>query len=170
MSNFENLWSRLENRRPALSPRQPADVSFSSEISTADLFGARGEMVENCRAGLLLFNDDLDPAHDIVQNIETATGSFWHAIVHRREGDFSNARYWWNRTGSHPAFDEIFDIVIHKVPDFEFLDEIRESLAWDPIVFTRYCERADDSDVEKLELVQKIEMSTLLRWCASRIR
>ena len=31
------------------------------------------------------------------------TGSFWHAIMHRREGDFPNSKYWYARCRSHPV-------------------------------------------------------------------
>src|SRR5688572_27783268 len=41
-------------------------------------------------AGLWLWHDYLIESHHISQNLSTPTGSFWHAIMHRREGDFSN--------------------------------------------------------------------------------
>jgi hypothetical protein len=42
-----------------------------------------------CLAGLWLLYDHLDECHEITQTIETKDGSYWHAIMHRREGDFS---------------------------------------------------------------------------------
>src|SRR5690348_16418541 len=42
-------------------------------------------------AGLWLWHDWLDESHRISQSLSSATGSFWHAIMHRREGDFSNS-------------------------------------------------------------------------------
>ena len=129
-------------------------------------------MVVNCRAGLLLWNDDLDSAHPIVQAIETPTGSFWHAIIHRREADFSNARYWWRRVGSHPIYDEIGDLVLHRVSDFPLLDEIRSAHGWEPIAFTDFCQNArkDGAFLAQLEEVQRLEMRVLLEWCASQIK
>ena len=58
-------------------------------------------------AGLWLYVDQLDRSHAISQSIETPTGSFWHAIMHRREGDFSNSKYWYRRVGTHPAMSRI---------------------------------------------------------------
>ena len=58
-------------------------------------------------AGLWLWHDWLDESHAISQSLHTATGSFWHAIMHRREGDFSNSKYWYARCRHHPALDEI---------------------------------------------------------------
>jgi hypothetical protein len=54
-------------------------------------------------AGLWLWQDYLVESHEICQAIETPSGSLWHAILHRREGDFSNAKYWYARAGNHPA-------------------------------------------------------------------
>lgn len=58
----------------------------------------------NCLlAALWLWQDYLHESHDICQAIETPSGSYWHAILHRREGDFSNAKYWYARAAGHPA-------------------------------------------------------------------
>ncbi|RYG34397.1 hypothetical protein EON81_15680 [bacterium] len=47
-----------------------------------------------------LYIDDLERAHNLCQDDSSEMGSLLHAIVHRREGDFSNARYWLMRAGS----------------------------------------------------------------------
>ena len=52
-------------------------------------------------AGLWLWHDALDESHRISQDLVTPTGSFWHAIMHRREGDFSNSKYWYHRCPTH---------------------------------------------------------------------
>jgi hypothetical protein len=58
-------------------------------------------------AGLWLWHDYLEESHRISQSIENETGSFWHAIMHRREGDFSNAKYWYARCSDHPILPAI---------------------------------------------------------------
>jgi hypothetical protein len=40
-----------------------------------------------------------DEAHKITQEIDSVDGSWVHAYLHRREGDLSNARYWYTRAG-----------------------------------------------------------------------
>jgi hypothetical protein len=40
-----------------------------------------------------------DAAHEIVQDISTKTAARIHAYLHRREGDESNARYWYRQAG-----------------------------------------------------------------------
>lgn len=38
-------------------------------------------------------------AHQIAQDIPSKEGSLIHAYLHRKEGDFSNARYWYQQAG-----------------------------------------------------------------------
>jgi hypothetical protein len=40
-----------------------------------------------------------EQAHQLVQDIETAEGSWIHAYLHRKEGDIANAGYWYRRAG-----------------------------------------------------------------------
>jgi hypothetical protein len=60
--------------------------------------------------------NDWHQAHEVVQEIETVTASRVHAYLHRREGDESNARYWYSRAE-------------RSFPDGQTLDEEWESLA-----------------------------------------
>ncbi len=59
------------------------------------------------QSGLWLLAGDLDASHRLSQDIETPDGSFWHGIMHRREGDFWNAKYWFRRVGRHPVLAEL---------------------------------------------------------------
>jgi hypothetical protein len=38
-------------------------------------------------------------AHELAQDIETADAAWVHAYLHRKEGDGSNARYWYRQGG-----------------------------------------------------------------------
>jgi len=38
-------------------------------------------------------------AHEIAQEVDTADGAWVHAYLHRKEGDLSNAGYWYSRAG-----------------------------------------------------------------------
>ncbi len=43
-----------------------------------------------------------DRAHDIAQDVPTATGSWIHGLLHAIEGDFGNSAYWYQRAGRPP--------------------------------------------------------------------
>jgi len=56
-------------------------------------------MSELMKAIGLLEAGDWDAAHRIVQDDESALGSWAHGIVHLVEGDLDNAAYWYQRAG-----------------------------------------------------------------------
>jgi hypothetical protein len=83
-----------------IHPKQPYDAEVTQAIRALH----RGHHISDLVASALhLLNDDLDSAHVLCQAHEgTPTADYLHQIVHRREGDFGNARYWLHRTGTHP--------------------------------------------------------------------
>jgi len=50
---------------------------------------------------------DWDRAHAITQEIDSPDAAWVHAYLHRKEGDTSNAVYWYGRAG-HPVFTGSF--------------------------------------------------------------
>jgi hypothetical protein len=42
---------------------------------------------------------DWHKAHELTQDVETADGAWVHAYLHRKEGDTSNASYWYRQAG-----------------------------------------------------------------------
>src|SRR6266571_668969 len=46
---------------------------------------------------------DWTRAHESAQQDEGPAGAWVHAYQHRKEGDISNARYWYGRAGKTPA-------------------------------------------------------------------
>ena len=100
------------------------------------------------RAGLWLYVDELDRSHVISQGIDTPTGSFWHGIMHRREGDFSNSHYWFSNAGHHPAMKDIDGYDPHAFIDAVAADHGRN----DP----------------KLVDLQRREWHALFAWCADQ--
>jgi hypothetical protein len=46
---------------------------------------------------------DWTRAHESAQQDEGPAGAWVHAYLHRKEGDISNARYWYRRAGKTPA-------------------------------------------------------------------
>ena len=46
---------------------------------------------------------DWTKAHQSVQQDEGPAGAWVHAHLHRKEGDLSNAAYWYERAGESPS-------------------------------------------------------------------
>jgi hypothetical protein len=91
-----------EKFRPALAALTPENLLAATGKPVRDR-----EMARCCLAGLWLRHDFFDESHALSQDIATPSGSFWHAILHRREPDYGNARYWFRRVGAHPIFSEL---------------------------------------------------------------
>jgi len=80
--------------------KTPASTEATAWVEACDCTPA-------VKAALWLYVDELDKAHAIVQDLHTPTGAFLHAIVHRREGDFWNSKYWFRQAGHHPVISHI---------------------------------------------------------------
>lgn len=91
--------------------RQKQICETLSSKSLDDLFAPLKPCVQNaaraCVAGLLLLYDGLDESHLISQELHDATGSYWHGIMHRREPDYGNAKYWFARVRRHPVYPAV---------------------------------------------------------------
>ncbi len=91
-----------------LVPRKPGSgeaADLLHTLSPADLVDGKLANPDDAAcllSGLWLWHDYLDESHTISQQIENETGSFWHAIMHRREGDFGNSKYWYAKCRNHP--------------------------------------------------------------------
>jgi hypothetical protein len=58
---------------------------------------------------------DWTKAHESAQQDEGPAGAWVHAYLHRKEGDASNAAYWYSRAGKRPsqaAFDREWSEII----------------------------------------------------------
>jgi hypothetical protein len=129
-----------------------------------------------CMAGLWLRHDFLDESHAISQELDTAEGSYWHALMHRREPDYGNSKYWFRRVGQHPIFGDLqaeaLQITMEQresPPGCDFL--IRQE-AWDPFAFVDFCEaamRSGDHGAQRLSFkIQGCEFWLLFRYCHER--
>jgi hypothetical protein len=102
-----------EHAYEALLPKIPGSPDAKSILDRTPppaLIATRLSDLENAnllRSALYLWHDYLPEAHEIYQEINTPTCSFWHAIMHRREGDFVNSKHWYARCTEHPVLDII---------------------------------------------------------------
>lgn len=157
---------------PALGPQPRAGVLAEAALNAkldslfreTKLLPKQQELI---RSLLLLWHDHLDASHDISQGIENADGSFVHAIMHRREPDYWNAKYWWRQVGTHPAFPEISKRVaglLNNGGAGEFVTKLLPGGEWDACAFVDLCEQAasDPAQVDLLRAIQRIETEVLL--------
>jgi hypothetical protein len=110
------------------------------------------------RAALLYAYDAIDESHHIVQALTTGHASYWHGMLHRREGDFENARHWFRRTGKLGVFPEMHAMAAEVSP------LMGRQVDWDPYVLVGQCEQARfGGDVNQKELValQRIEFEVM---------
>lgn len=111
-------------------------------------------MARCCLSGAWLLCDFLDESHTISQGISTPAGSFWHGIMHRREGDYSNAKYWFRRVGEHPVYERLA-----LATDVD---------SWDPFAFVDTCQQAvrtGGAEAERCRHLQQREWELLFDYC-----
>lgn len=58
-----------------------------------------GNLPDTLRALWFDAKNDWQRSHELVQDLETTEAAWIHAYLHRKEGDESNARYWYHRAG-----------------------------------------------------------------------
>lgn len=126
---------------------------------------------EAAMSGLWTYYGCFDEAHGVAQEIHNPDGSYWHAILHRREPDAGNAAYWFHRVGSHPVFPKLH----HEVEELSAKSHrhpFKTSGAWDPFAFIDFCEaarRKPGSEQEQFAIeVQLIEWQLLFDYCAQQ--
>lgn len=162
---------------PSLGPEVRTGVLSEPELNAklapllraARLSAVRQELV---RSLLLLWHDHLDASHTISQGIENADGSFVHAIMHRREPDYWNAKYWWRRVGAHRAFPEIARRVgellagRRRREEADLAKQLLPGGDWDACAFVDACEAAAGGSEREalLREIQRVETEVLLEF------
>lgn len=161
---------------PGTEPGLPEWLARCITAAANQLPGGTAECTA-VAAGLHLLYDDLDGSHGLAQTAEGQgkhrNADYWHAIMHRREPDYGNAKYWFRRVGVHVLFDRVrshFDFVRERIPSptlEQWADRLATSAGWNPMAFVDACEAACDNDADPefrraLEEIQHYEMVSLL--------
>lgn len=164
-----------EPRRAPLGPGTPnravrpllEQLSLAAAVAPAKIRDP--EMAACALAGLWLYHDFLDDSHRLSQDIGSPNGSFWHGIMHRREPDFWNSKYWFRRVGQHPIFPDLCRRAAQLAADEPAApDWLRAQAAWEPCAFVDLCEAAvtGKSPLEPLcRAIQLAEWELLFDHC-----
>jgi hypothetical protein len=129
------------------------------------------QMARACLAGLWLQFDFLDESHEISQSIADTNGSYWHAIMHRREGDFANSKYWLQMVGKHAIFPQLARAEREEAAGSEdsALAALSSEATWDAHRFVDLCQRAsrDPKLAAVCQRIQQHEWELLFVHCFS---
>ena len=162
---------------PVLVPNEPGPerdwlhkhiLEFDPACVMGDRNNSVGEMA--LRAGLLQLHDYLDESHRCSQSIEgDALGDHWHGIMHRREPDYSNSKYWFRRVGDSPIFGELAvraEAILQdcKAPQADsWRNRLGGPNAWDPFAFVDLCQEcAGESNAELEQAARRIQLWEML--------
>ncbi len=122
------------------------------------------------RATALLYHDQHDPAHDLVQELVDPEAAFIHGILHRREPDYWNAKYWFRRVTEHPVYVHLPERLHGLALDpttAGWLKNLTLAGPLDPFAFVDACERVarrpvEDPEAAWLRTVQQHEFEALV--------
>ena len=149
--------------RDLLESTQPADL-VAGKVASRDDASAM-------LAGLWLYFDFLDESHTISQSLRSETGSFWHAIMHRREGDFGNSKYWYARCQNHPSLPAIAAAAakfVNQMPADKSLLRVVAS-GWSPSAFVDLVQSVHESPSDPRHALavalQRVEWQVLFDHC-----
>ena len=178
-ARIKDIIVKLQEREPLapLVPDSVWDQQLANQIQNASLGNlfdglsvTNNDFGECVQSGLLLWADALDLSHVFSQRIHTKTGSYWHGIMHRREPDYSNSKYWFGRVGNHPISPALrqkaLDLLAAHSAKPKALSDIASTIEnnedWDSFAFIDWCQVAGQSNDQRLpensmQFLQKIQ-------------
>lgn len=123
-------------------------------------------------AGLWQTNDWLDESHSLSQSIEgkgDGTGDYWHGIMHRREPDAGNSKYWFRRVGRHECFEPLAKVASVALDECEspeaaaWKNRLGAADDWDPFAFVDLCQAASrGGDAKLAQAARRIQWAEML--------
>ncbi len=130
---FETLPTEVPLRS---HPTKQNDAKAKSlQLLIASNSAIQGTFVE---ALLWLRLGKLDPAHGIVQDDTQGLGAYIHGFLHRMEGDFWNANYWFRRVRDPKLIHSILERVPPETPTADHLTDACEQARVDAKLLQLY--------------------------------
>lgn len=152
-------------------PERTLLLGHVRELSAGDLLGRAPESpddAEALRAGLFWLHDDIDGCHRVAQAHEGHRQcDYWHALMHRREGDFGNSLYWFRRVGRHPIFEDLHAeaerILAEAVgrSSADFRQRLQRDGVWEPASFGDFVRSVADGKAGRTaaDTARRIQMA-----------
>lgn len=149
-------WRRtwLQNHLPPLAQRETSDPSDQTALQAA---------VWQCLG-------ELDLSHRLSQQHEgegtDQMCDYWHAIMHRREPDYANSKYWFRQLGRHPVFPALAAMANRLLAtssscEAAWRQRLLRSGNWDPFAMVDLTEAA--AQVRSLEpLARRLQALELI--------
>ncbi len=155
----------LQEHKPRLSGLMEEDITGEENLTS-------GEMLSSCRSGLWLRFNFLEESHQISQGIHTPTGSFWHGIMHRREPDYGNAKYWFHSVGEHEIYPDLLETAQALSKGDRFADSAPAWIkgnTWDPYAFIDFISAVvhlprEEPKRQLAEAIQEAEWNLLFNY------
>lgn len=163
-------WSDESVELPCLAPRRQREELNAVEPFIHNLEDWLSEDFDRSspdfvalRAGLYQWYDALEVSHNYSQDAQhdgiNRAADYWHGIMHRREPDDSNAKYWYRHVGDHPVYRPLLKYAR------SISSEMIQSSAWEPFAFVDFCSKCrkgmESSPVA--EKIQAVEMVLLMK-------
>lgn len=170
-----NFWAMIQTVEPPdLGPGPRAGVLSVAELNGKlrtwfAPMGLTSSTERSLRATALLYHDHHDEAHDLVQDGVESDVSLIHAILHRREPDFWNSKYWFRRVLDHPIYRTLANRVAALAGDDvcrELAHRLTVAGIFDPFLFVDEIERVSlgrtrSEEALFLKRVQQAEFEVL---------
>ena len=140
-------------------PKEPRDLEMVFRIREAADLAITGEVrspewTRLLRAGLFYFHDALDDALPLAADASGALADYWRAMIHRRRGEFEEARTFGRRAGELPPFPLMHRLVVDDCP------HMARQTGWDAFLLAHLWEQyrfgADELGTE-LRFLQRVE-------------
>jgi hypothetical protein len=161
---------RLEQGKPIVQGREAV-----ARLSEKDIPGIKmPQALLFLQGALYLYFDCIEKAHQIAQDHEGTIGNWLHALLHRREPDAGNSKYWYARVkipskvGQGIAEEALKRLGGDVPPELKDLHrKMLKSGDWEPAAFVDLCDKLREKDprsraYQGLARLQEIEWRALL--------